>query len=105
MKIQGENQVLGMPVSDTDGRRLGRVVALDCAPDPYTAAWFVLRLRGWRRRLRAVPAQHAQWGCGVELRVPYRRDQVLASPALAAEQRDAAGSHREVEAFYAPVPG
>ena len=62
MKIQGESQVLGLPVSNRDGRRLGRIVAVDCAPqDSYTAVWFVLRLRGWRRGLRAVPAEHARW--------------------------------------------
>jgi hypothetical protein len=89
VKIQGEGQVLGLPVADVDGRRLGRIVAVDCAPqDSYMAVWFVLRLRGWRRALRAVPAQRARWYTGGGLEVPVRREVVFASPALAAAALD-----------------
>ena len=60
MKIQGESQVVGLPVADTDGRRLGRNAAVDYTPqDPHAAAWFVVRLHGWRRGLRAVPAERS----------------------------------------------
>jgi hypothetical protein len=104
VKIQGESQVLGMPVVDVEGRRLGRIAVVDCAPDPYTAVWFVLRLHGWRHQLRAVPAQHAQWGTGADLQVPYRREQVYASPVLSDACVGSAGGHGAAEAFYASVP-
>jgi len=71
VKIQGESQVLGLPASDCDGRRLGRIVAVDCAPqDSYTAVWFVLRLRGWRRGLRAVPSILAAPAASASLHLP-----------------------------------
>jgi membrane-associated protein len=74
VKIQGESQVLGQPIRDSDGRRFGRIMAVDCSPeDPYTAALFMLRLRGLRRRLRAVPAQQARWHAAGGLQVPLRR--------------------------------
>jgi hypothetical protein len=91
VKIQGESQVLGLPIADRDGRRLGRIVAVDCAPqDPYTAMWFVVRIGGWRHGLRAVPAEHAAWYAGGGLDVPVRREVVLASPAPATADLDAA---------------
>jgi hypothetical protein len=81
VKIQGESQVLDRPDVDADGRGLGRVIAVKCAPDdPYTVEWFVLRLRGWRRGRRAVPAARADWRAGGGLRVSFARDVVLASP-------------------------
>jgi hypothetical protein len=104
VKIQGDSQVLDLPVVDVEGRRVGRVAAVDCAPDPYTAVWFVLRLHGWRRQLRAVPAQHAQWGTGAELQVPYRREQGYASPVLSEARVGTAGSDADPAVFYASVP-
>jgi hypothetical protein len=98
VKIQSESQLLQLAVADADCRCLGRVVAVDCSPDPHTAAWFVLRLPGWPRRLRAVLAQHAQ-APAPACRVPYHRAQVLASPALTADRLDT-GSSAGVEAFY-----
>jgi hypothetical protein len=85
VKLQGKEQVLGRLVRDSDGRRLGRVVGVRCAPDPYTAAGFLVALTGCRRRLRAVPAAAAQWGELGALGVPYRRDQILQSPPPAAD--------------------
>jgi len=104
VKIQGESQVLDRPVVDAGGRGLGRVIAVKCAPeDPYTVEWFVLRLRGWRRGRRAVPAARADWRAGGGLRVSFARDVVLASPALPSPGLDSAGSRAAVQAFYAPV--
>ena len=104
MKIQGESQVLGMPVADVDDRRLGHIVAVDCTPDPYNAAWFVVRLHGWRRGLRAVPAHDADWSTGAGLRVSYRRAQILASPTPSKDGAQDLACRRAIEAFYAAVP-
>jgi len=104
VKIQGESQVLGMPVADVDDRRLGHIVAVDCTPDPYNAAWFVVRLHGWRLRLRAVPAHDADWSTGAGLRVPYRRAQILASPTPSKDGAQDLACRRAIEAFYAAVP-
>jgi hypothetical protein len=102
VKVQGREQVLGKLVRDSDGRRLGRVVGVQCAPDPYTVVWFLVALTGWRRSLRAVPAAAARWGELGALRVPYRRDQVLRSPAPAADHPVGADFVRdELRAYYA----
>ena len=102
MKIQGSEQVLGQLVRDTDGRRLGRVVGVQCAPDPYTVVWFLVALTGWRRRLRAVPAAAARWDKHSALHVPYRRDQILQSPAPAADHPVGADFVRDdLRAYYA----
>jgi len=104
VKIQGENQLLGLPVADCNGRRLGRILAVDCAPeDSYTAVWFVLRLRGWRRGLRAVPAERARWSAERGLDVPVRREAVLASPAPAAAELDAR-SRLAIADYYVRTP-
>ncbi len=104
MKIQDASQVLGMPVADVEGRGLGRVVAVDCTSDPYTAAWFVVGLGGWRLRLRAVPAEDADWSNGAGLRVPYRRAQIFASPTPSEDGAQNLACRRAIEAFYAAVP-
>jgi len=104
VKIQDASQVLGIPVADVDGRRLGRIVAVDCTPEPYTAAWFVLRLRGWRLRLRAVLAHDVDWSIGPGLRVPYRRAQILASPTTPGDGLQDLARRGAIEAFYAAVP-
>lgn len=103
VKIQSETQVLGRPVRDGQGRRLGRVVAVDCAPDPYTAAWFLLHLSGWRRQLRAVPACSASWDKHGALAVPYPRQVVEQSPQRSRDGQGAAFVAGELEAFYAAV--
>jgi hypothetical protein len=94
-----------MPVVDEDGRRLGRLVAAYCAPDPYTVVWLVLRLPGVRRRWRAVPAELTQCNTASEisLQVPYRREQVLASPVVDEDSLDTSRCRGEVEAFYSRV--
>lgn len=92
VKIQGREQVLGALAFDSDGRRVGRVFAVHCAPDPYTAVWFVVqvtgmvpgRVAGRRRRLRAVPAEAAKWAEGGGVWMPYEREQILRSPPLEA---------------------
>jgi len=104
VKVQGEAQLLHVPVADSGGRRLGRVVAVDCSPDPYSAAWLVLRLRGLRRQLRAVPAREANFPPIGELAVPYSRAVVRASPALSSTSLNVAVCRAAVEAFYAPGP-
>jgi hypothetical protein len=96
--------VLGLPVADMEGRHLGRVVAVDCAPDPYSVAWFVVRLWGWRRHVRAVPARRAVWLPLGGLGVPYLRPDVLASPALSEDGLHDLACRRAIEAFYAAVP-
>lgn len=103
MKIQGEKQILHCTVRDSRGRRLGRVVSLDCAPDPYTARWLVLRLPGWREQLRAVPAAQAEWQAGGPLTVPYRRDDVARSAPLARDGLRSAVVHGGLEAFHAAL--
>lgn len=112
VKIQGETQVLGVPLCDAAGRRIGRVVAVACAPDPYSAAWFVVRLRGWHRQVRAVPAGRAEWTGSGALGVPYRRADVLASPVLPGRVLVSPGrpgrvlddaARRRLETFYVPA--
>jgi hypothetical protein len=104
VKVQGDSQVLDRQVVDADGRRLGRIVAVGSAPDDsYNAAWFVLRLRRWRRRLRAVPADRATWRAGGDICVPFSRDVVLASPALTDADLDNRRSRSGLEAFYEPA--
>jgi hypothetical protein len=108
VKIQGESQVFGQPIRDIDGRRFGRIVAVDCSPeDPYTATLFMVRLRGLRRRLRAVPAQQAQWHAAGGLQVPLRRDVLLGSPDLSGSCLDAC-ARAAVQEYYRrrsnPVP-
>jgi hypothetical protein len=100
VRIQGERQVLDWPVRDGAGRRLGRVVGVECDPDPYTAAWLLLRLPGWPRRLRAVPASGANWQPGGPLSVAYRREVVLASPAPSRHAQRTGFVGRELEQFY-----
>jgi hypothetical protein len=102
VKVQGREQVLGQPVRDSDGRRLGRVVGVQCAPDPYTVVWFLVALTGWRRRVRAVPAAAARWSEYGAVDVPFRRDQVLQSPAPAADHPVGADFVRDdLQAYYA----
>ncbi len=105
MKIQGSEQVAGRLVRDGDGRRLGRVVGVECAPDLYTVAWFLVALTGPRRkRLRAVPARAARWDERGVLHVPLRRGQVLRSPLLACAGEGGANLiDEEVDAYYAMV--
>jgi hypothetical protein len=100
VKIQNEKQVLDAAVRDCQGRRLGRVAAVDCAPDLYTAAWMLLRLPGWRRRWRAMPASGAGWRAGEPVSVAYRREVVLQSPTLSRQTRRIGLVRRELEAFY-----
>jgi hypothetical protein len=104
LKVQGEAQLLNVPVADSGGRRLGRVVAVHCSPDPYTAAWLIVRLRGLRRQLRAVPARDSHCTPTGELMVPYRRADVYASPALSSAALAGTVRRAAVEAFYSPGP-
>jgi hypothetical protein len=109
VKIQGKDQLRGMVATDERGRRLGRVVAVGCGDDPYTAEWFALRLRGWRRRVRAVPAGCAHWsahGSGGGVQVPYSQAQILTSPALSPEHVDDSDDlcdRADTAAYYATV--
>jgi hypothetical protein len=100
VKIQGEKQVLDCAVRDGEGRRLDRVVRVERAPDPYTAAGLLLRLPGWRRRLRAVPASGAGWQAGGPLSGPYRRTTVLQSPPPSKDAQRSGFVRRELDAFY-----
>jgi hypothetical protein len=106
VKIEWDTQLLGTPVVDQDGHRLGRIAAAYCTPDPYTAVWFALRLPRLRRRWRAVPAQGAHWNDTAQrgLWVPYRRERVLVSPAVDEDSLDFAHRRGEVEQFYAARP-
>jgi hypothetical protein len=100
VKIQGEAQVVGRLVRDCDGRSLGRVVAVECAPDPYTATWFVLRLPGWRRQLRAVPASRAAWHGAGTLSVPCPRAVVVQSPPLSRDELRSGLVRGDLEAHF-----
>lgn len=106
MRIQEQTRLLGVAVVDEDGRRLGRVAAAYCSPDLGAVVWFVLRLPGFRRRWRAVPARGAHWNnaAGMSLWVPYRRERVLASPVVDEDSLDTARGRGDVEAFYAIRP-
>lgn len=101
MKIQDERQLLGAAIRDVGGRRVGRVVAVQCAPDPYTAAWLVLRLRGRRRRCRAIPGSALRWLGQDGLCVPFRRDLVANSPALVYDGVEKPDIPDELADFYA----
>jgi len=105
VKIQGSEQVAGRLVRDGDGRRLGRVIGIECAPDPYTVAWLLVALTGpGRKRLRAVPARAARSDDRGVVYVPFRRGQVLRSPVPARPGPGRADFvDDEVDAYYAPV--
>ena len=101
MKIQDETQVVGRPVHDLQGRRLGRAVSVHCAPDPYTVEWLLVRLRGWGRSLRVVPAASMSLDEGGVLTVPFTREIVRGSPAQT-DRRDGSGfiAH-DMDLYYA----
>lgn len=82
MKVQGADHLLGQPVSDVQGRRIGRIVALTFGRDPFAPAWLILVLSLVRRRLRAVPASDLTWSERQGLTVPLARSAVLDSPQL-----------------------
>jgi hypothetical protein len=100
VKIQSAAQLLGVSPSDVAGRRLGRIAAVLCAPDPYSTAWSVVRVFGWRR-LRAVPAAEAEWEARGGVVVPYRRAQLRRSPCLPPAAAAATSVPGDVERFYA----
>lgn len=79
MKIQNTTQVVDRPLVDIGGRRIGTVVALHCAPDPYTAAWALVRLPGLRRQLRGVPMSGARWATRDAIAVDVPRERVVAA--------------------------
>ena len=99
VKIQGEAQVIGLPVRDAMMRPVGRLVAVVCDGDPYTANWFVLRLRWWRG-LRAVPARTAHW-TATGLQVPFTRVAIRDSSVLPAP--DLTGFRSAIEVHYGLV--
>ena len=107
MKIQWETQLLGLPVADEVGRRLGRVAAVYCTGDLSTVVWLVVRLPGIRRRWRAIPAGQACWDDAeqITLRVPFRRERVLASPNVDEDTLDSADRRNEVGQFYTARSG
>lgn len=100
MKIQGEAQLIDVGVRDRNRRSVGRVVAVVCGPDPYTARWLVMRLR-WRRTRRAVPAEGAAWCTGGDIQLPYTRSVIIASPAVVTGGGTA--DHRRRDAHYATL--
>lgn len=101
MKVQNREQILGWPVRGSDGRRLGRVHAVKCAPDRYTLAWLLIRRGAWRRDLRAVPATRVEVDDSGALQVPYRHDQVAHAPELPAKTPIDPATWTEIESFYA----
>jgi hypothetical protein len=64
-----------------DGRRVGRVVAVACGPDPYTLSRVAIRLRGLQRGIRLVPASHASWHDTDALVLPYPAALIRHAPA------------------------
>ncbi len=106
MRIEPGTPVLGLRVVDPDGRRLGRLAAAYCTPDPLTAVWLVVRLPGVPRRWRAVPARDAVWHDPAQttVRVAYPRPRVLASPPVDEDRMDTAAGRAPAERFYAIPP-
>jgi hypothetical protein len=98
VKIQSEAQLIDVGVRDPNGHLVGRIAGVVCGPDPYTPRWLVVRLR-WRRARRAVPAALAVWQADAGVQVPFTRERIIASPALAGH--DLGGDHRRMDAYYA----
>ncbi len=82
MNVQWDTELVGRPVVDEDGHRLGRV----------STAYGT-----------CIPATHACWDEAgqTRLRVPYQRAQVRASPAVDDTALDDATRRNDVEQFYA----
>jgi len=105
VNVQWDTELVGRPVVDEDGHRLGRVTTAygTCTPDLYSVVWLVVRLPGIRRRWRAIPATEACWDDAGQTRlwVPYQRAQIQASPAVDHNALDDAARRNDVEQFYA----
>jgi hypothetical protein len=105
VKIQSVGHLIGRPASSQDGHQLGRIVAVDCAPDdPYDAMWFVIRRGRLRAHLRAVPTEEASWGSD-GLVVAFTRGMVMHSPALDGHGLSDAGARTAATAYYASQGG
>lgn len=82
MKVQGPGQLVGQPVLDVHGRRVGVIRRVLCAPgDRYTAQWAIVTMAPLGCRARLVPladARHQDRG----IQLPHRRALVAASPRL-----------------------
>lgn len=97
MRVQSRERVLGRPVFDARGRRLGVVVDAACPDtDPYDVIWVLVRLRGWwGRRLRVLPLAEATFGRDGGLQVSYDRTLITATePADRHALTDARFLHR-----------
>lgn len=80
MKFHRRVPPLNWPVFGVNGVELGTVLSVQCDPADARPEWLLIRLCGLRRRLRLVPAANATWQSPGRLTVPYREDQVIASP-------------------------
>lgn len=102
MKVNIHDQipVRGRTVRDSAGHRLGRIVAIEYAATGSCEAWYLLRLTGWRREFRAVPAAAARRGQRLWVQLVCSRATVLSSPQLSRRGRHYGFSRRELRAFY-----
>lgn len=103
MNLHDEQPVRGRTVRDSTGRRLGRMLAVDYAATGTSEAWYLLRLTGWPRQLRAVPAASVRRGRRRSLQMALTRATVLRSPQLSHHSRRHGVSCGELQSFYAPL--
>jgi hypothetical protein len=103
VNIHDELPVRGRTVRDSAGHRLGRIVEIDYAATGTSEAWYLLRLTGWRREFRAVPAVSARRGTRRSVQLAFTRAAVLGSPQLSRQGRRHGVSRSELRAFYAPA--
>lgn len=102
MNIHDELPVRGRTVRDSAGHRLGRIVAVNYAASGTSEAWYLLRLTGWWRQLRAVPAASARRGRRRSVQLAFTRAAVLPSPQLSRQGRRHGFSRAELQSFYVP---
>jgi hypothetical protein len=103
VNIHDEAPVRGRTVRDCAGHRLGRVVEIAYAATGTSEASYLLRLTGWWREYRAVPAASARRGTRRSLQLAFTRAAVLASPQLSRGGCRHGVSRRELHAVYPPA--
>jgi len=103
VNIHDELPVRGRLVRDYAGHRLGRIVEIDYAATGTSEAWYLLRLTGWLREFRAVPAISARRGKRRSVQMAFTRAAVLGSPQLSRQGHRHGVNRSELHAFYAPA--
>lgn len=109
MNIHDKLSMLGPTVSDCAGRRLARIVKIGYAATTtskaWSKAWHLLRLTGWRREFRAVPAISPRRGNRRSVHRAFTRAAVLGSRQRSRQGRRHGVSWLELNAFDAPAAG